>query len=125
MPAVYHSSIPPVITSENGGSKKRSLEAPSLRELRKRMDNGALSHAEVDEVAADLLEDAAQVAADYIGNSAFAPSCACFGRRGLAAIVQKLFERCSAPMRLALLERIAPHLASIGCHKNGTWAAQK
>lgn len=24
-----------------------------------------------------------------------------------------------------MLERIAPHLAMIGIHKNGTWAAQK
>ena len=24
-----------------------------------------------------------------------------------------------------MLERIAPHLASVGVHKNGTWAAQK
>jgi hypothetical protein len=24
-----------------------------------------------------------------------------------------------------MLERIAPHLAAIGIHKNGTWAAQK
>jgi protein JSN1 len=26
---------------------------------------------------------------------------------------------------MAMLERIAPHLALIGTHKNGTWAAQK
>jgi protein JSN1 len=24
-----------------------------------------------------------------------------------------------------MLEKVAPHLASIGVHKNGTWAAQK
>jgi hypothetical protein len=24
-----------------------------------------------------------------------------------------------------MIKRIAPHLASIGVHKNGTWAAQK
>lgn len=24
-----------------------------------------------------------------------------------------------------MLERLAPHLATIGIHKNGTWAAQK
>jgi protein JSN1 len=39
--------------------------------------------------------------------------------------VQKLFEKCSVPCRVAMLEYIAPHLASIGIHKNGTWAAQK
>ena len=26
---------------------------------------------------------------------------------------------------MAMLERIAPHLATIGMHKNGNWAAQK
>ncbi len=40
-------------------------------------------------------------------------------------VVQKLFEKCSPQPRLAMLERIAPHLAMIGIHKNGTWAAQK
>ena len=40
-------------------------------------------------------------------------------------MVQKLFEKCSANPRLSMLERIAPHLAMIGIHKNGTWAAQK
>jgi protein JSN1 len=36
-----------------------------------------------------------------------------------------LFERCSSVPRIAMLERICPHLAMIGIHKNGTWAAQK
>lgn len=40
-------------------------------------------------------------------------------------VVQKLFEKCSPGPRFAMLERIAPHLAMIGIHKNGTWAAQK
>lgn len=39
--------------------------------------------------------------------------------------MQKLFEKCSPGPRQAMLERIAPHLAMIGIHKNGTWAAQK
>jgi protein JSN1 len=43
----------------------------------------------------------------------------------LDQVVQKLFERCSPSPRLAMLERIGPHLAMIGIHKNGTWAAQK
>jgi protein JSN1 len=40
-------------------------------------------------------------------------------------VVQKLFEKCALPARMAMLERIGPHLAMIGIHKNGTWAAQK
>lgn len=50
-----------------------------------------------------------QLSSDYIGNT----------------IIQKLFERCSPNLRYSMLERIAPHLAVIGVHKNGTWAAQK
>jgi protein JSN1 len=40
-------------------------------------------------------------------------------------VVQKLFEKCAFPARMAMLDRISPHLAMIGIHKNGTWAAQK
>jgi protein JSN1 len=43
----------------------------------------------------------------------------------LGQVVQKLFEKSSPGPRLAMLERVAPHLAMIGIHKNGTWAAQK
>lgn len=39
--------------------------------------------------------------------------------------MQKLFEKCSPGPRFAMLERLAPHLAMVGIHKNGTWAAQK
>lgn len=46
---------------------------------------------------------------DYIGNT----------------VIQKLFEHCSEQTKLRMLEKIAPFLASIGVHKNGTWAAQK
>lgn len=46
---------------------------------------------------------------DYIGNT----------------VVQKFFEYCSEDTKLLLLQIIAPYLASIGIHKNGTWAAQK
>ena len=46
---------------------------------------------------------------DYLGNT----------------VVQKLFEFCSEPVKEAMLDRIAPHLAEIGIHKNGTWAGQK
>lgn len=47
--------------------------------------------------------------ADYIGNT----------------VAQKLFEYCCEETKVAMIRRIAPHLASIGVHKNGTWAAQK
>ena len=46
---------------------------------------------------------------DYIGNT----------------VVQRLFEKCTEETKTAMLEHIAPHLAAIDIHKNGTWAAQK
>jgi protein JSN1 len=47
--------------------------------------------------------------ADYIGNT----------------VVQRLFELCDDNVKTTMLAYIAPHLAAIGIHKNGTWAAQK
>lgn len=46
---------------------------------------------------------------DYIGNT----------------VVQRLFEKCSEDMKTIMLKAVAPHLAAMGVHKNGTWAAQK
>lgn len=40
-------------------------------------------------------------------------------------MVQKLFEFCCEETKLLMIQKIAPYLASIGIHKNGTWAAQK
>jgi protein JSN1 len=48
------------------------------------------------------------LASDYVGNT----------------IIQKLYVSVSPELRLAMLERIAPHLALIGTNKHGTWAAQ-
>lgn len=50
-----------------------------------------------------------QVSVDYIGNT----------------IVQRLFEKCSEETKTQMLKRIAPHLAALSVHKNGTWATQK
>lgn len=46
---------------------------------------------------------------DYIGNT----------------VVQRFFEKCSDEVKTAMLKSVAPHLAALGVHKNGTWAAQK
>lgn len=87
----------------------RMYDAPKLRDIRKRIDNAALSQAEIENIAHDMLPEIAELSSDYLGNT----------------VVQKLFEQCSDPTRDAMLEFIAPHLAEIGVHKNGTWAAQK
>ncbi|KAH9946261.1 uncharacterized protein BXZ73DRAFT_36826 [Epithele typhae] len=105
-PTMYYTTIP--LVSER--PHNRRWDASKLRELRKRLDTSTITTEEIDNVAADFLDgEIVDLASDWLGNT----------------VVQKLFEKCSPVPRLAMLERIAPHLAMIGIHKNGTWAAQK
>lgn len=101
----YHDEIPPV----REPTHTRVHDAPKLRDIRKRIDNQSLSQAEIENVAVDMLPEIAELSSDYLGNT----------------VVQKLFEHCSEEIRDAMLAEIAPHIAEIGVHKNGTWAAQK
>ncbi|KAJ5674255.1 hypothetical protein N7462_009694 [Penicillium macrosclerotiorum] len=90
-------------------SQTRMFDAPRLRDIRKRIDNGACSIQEIEETAGAMLPEIAELSSDYLGNT----------------VVQKLFEFCSESTKEQMLSHIAPHLAEIGVHKNGTWAAQK
>lgn len=90
-------------------SPDRVYDAPTLREVRKKIDSGTCTQQEVEEIAVDLLDEIAELSSDYVGNT----------------VVQKLFDTCSEPIKELMLDRIAPYLAQIGIHKNGTWAAQK
>lgn len=90
-------------------SHSRLHDAPRLREIRKRIDNNACSPMELESIAMDMLSEVAELSSDYLGNT----------------VVQKLFEHCSDDTKEAMLAEIAPHMAEIGVHKNGTWAAQK
>ncbi|KAB5558210.1 hypothetical protein GE09DRAFT_963613 [Coniochaeta sp. 2T2.1] len=87
----------------------RIHDAPTLRDIRKKIDNQTLTQAEIERIAIDMLPEIAELSSDYLGNT----------------VVQKLFEHCSDPIRDSMLAEIAPHMAEIGVHKNGTWAAQK
>ncbi|TBU47957.1 hypothetical protein BD309DRAFT_389886 [Dichomitus squalens] len=105
-PTMYYTTIP--LVSER--PHNRRWDASKLRELRKRLDTSTITTEDIDNVAADFLDgEIVDLASDWLGNT----------------VVQKLFEKCSPGPRMAMLERIAPHLAMIGIHKNGTWAAQK
>ncbi|EMD38583.1 hypothetical protein CERSUDRAFT_113767 [Gelatoporia subvermispora B] len=105
-PTMYYTTIP--LVSER--PHNRRWDASKLRELRKRLDTSTISVEEIDNVAADFLDgEIVDLASDWLGNT----------------VVQKLFEKCSSGPRLAMLDRISPHVAMIGIHKNGTWAAQK
>ena len=99
------SEIPPVVES----NQARVYDAPRLRDIRKRIDNGSCSVQEVEQIAIDMLPEIAELASDYLGNT----------------VVQKLFEFCNEQTKEQMLPFIAPSLAEIGIHKNGTWAAQK
>jgi protein JSN1 len=87
----------------------RVHDAPKLRDIRKRIDNQSLSQQEIENIAIEMLPEIAELSSDYLGNT----------------VVQKLFEHCSDSVRDSMLAEIAPHMAEIGVHKNGTWAAQK
>ncbi|KAF9476595.1 hypothetical protein BDN70DRAFT_934913 [Pholiota conissans] len=105
-PTMYYTTIP--LVSER--PHNRRWDASKLRELRKRLDSGTMNVDEIDQIAADFMDsEIVDLASDWLGNT----------------VVQKLFEKCSSGPRVAMLERICPHLAMIGIHKNGTWAAQK
>lgn len=104
----YHGYVEE-IPSIREPSHARVHDAPKLRELRKRIDNQSLSVSEIEDAAVNMLPEIAELSSDYLGNT----------------VVQKLFDNCSDPIKDAMLTEIAPHLAEIGCHKNGTWAAQK
>lgn len=97
--------VPPV----RDPSHTRIHDAPRLRDIRKRIDNQSMSISEIENVAMEMVPEIAELASDYLGNT----------------VVQKLFEHCSDQVRDAMLEPIALHMAEIGVHKNGTWAAQK
>ncbi|CDZ97178.1 RNA-binding protein (contains RRM and Pumilio-like repeats) [Phaffia rhodozyma] len=104
-PATYYTSVPSVVDQ----SATRRYDAAALRDVKKALENGNCSIEEFNTFAMDLMEECVELASDHIGNT----------------IIQKLYQFCSQSIRLMLLERIAPFLASIGSHKNGTWAAQK
>ena len=101
----FEPEIPPIPEP----SHNRIHDAPKLRDIRKRIDNNSCSQAEIEEIAMGMLPEIAELASDYLGNT----------------VVQKLFEFCSESVKELMLREIGPHLAEIGVHKNGTWAAQK
>ena len=106
---VYSNTHLPDLPPMSEPSHSRMHDAPRLREIRKRIDNNSCSPVEIETIAMDMLPEIAELSSDYLGNT----------------VVQKLFEHCSEDVKEAMLAQIAPHLAEIGVHKNGTWAAQK
>ncbi|PWN28467.1 ARM repeat-containing protein, partial [Jaminaea rosea] len=104
-PATYYTSIP--VVSESNASRR--FDTAKLRDMRKFIEQGQCHQVDIDNLALSLLDSIVDLASDYIGNT----------------LVQKFFERCSEPIKTRMLELVAPSLATVGIHKNGTWAAQK
>ncbi|KAI9481043.1 MAG: armadillo-type protein [Benjaminiella poitrasii] len=105
LPQNYYHSIP--AAPELGQSRK--VDISRLRDIRKRLDTGNITIKELEIIAVECLDEIVELCSDYIGNT----------------VIQRLFEKCSDTTKSVMLERVAPYLASIGVHKNGTWAAQK
>lgn len=87
----------------------REFDAPKLREIRKLFDSNSISQAEVEEIALAMYDELPELSSDYIGNT----------------VVQKIFESSSEPIKDVVLKKVAPYIAQMGIHKNGTWAGQK
>lgn len=106
-------------------SHNRVHDAPKLREIRKRIDNGNIDSAEMEQIAIEMLPEISELSSgmQYVISSFYIANCLpdYLGN----TVVQKLFEYCNEDTKQKMLERIAPHLAEIGIHKNGTWAGQK
>jgi protein JSN1 len=80
-----------------------------MRDFRKRLEGPTVSADEVTDIFNMIMQDPVTASADYIGN----------------VVVQKLMEKGSEEQRLWLIKEISPFMATIGIHKNGTWAVQK
>lgn len=99
--AVSFNDFEPEIPSIPEPSHNRTHDAPKLREIRKRIDNGNCSPAEIEQIAMEMLPEVAELSSDYLGNT----------------VVQKLFEYCSEETKETMLGQIGPHLAEIGIRK--------
>lgn len=92
-----------------GSVSNKQFDAPKLRELRKAIDSNSLSDIEIEQLAIAMLDELPELSSDYLGNT----------------IVQKLFEHSSDIIKDIMLRKTGKYLASMGVHKNGTWACQK
>ncbi|KAI9105596.1 hypothetical protein DFS34DRAFT_588910 [Phlyctochytrium arcticum] len=101
---IYASAIPPVPEPK----PNRQVDQSRLREMRKRLETHATMK-DVDAVFNEVLDETVDLCTDYIGN----------------VVLQKIIEKSTDQHRLMLVERVAPHMAAIGIHKNGTWVVQK
>lgn len=94
-------------TLANGNRK--IFDSPTLRDLRKALDNKQITNLEVEQICVCMLDEIAELCSDYLGNT----------------IIQRIYEISSPLLKNLIIENCAQYLTSISVHKNGTWAAQK
>ncbi|KAJ3342390.1 hypothetical protein HDU93_002506 [Gonapodya sp. JEL0774] len=102
--SAYASSIPPLPEPRPG----RRIDQSRLRDMRKRLE-GHMTIRDIEGMFIECLDEAVELCTDYIGN----------------VVVQRLLDSTSEYHRLQFIQKIAPHMAAIGVHKNGTWVVQK
>ncbi|KAJ9069896.1 hypothetical protein DSO57_1014026 [Entomophthora muscae] len=100
----YAVTLPPIPNP----NFKRKVEPTRLRELRKQLETDP-SREVITATFNESRDCWVDLCSDYIGN----------------IIIQKLIEYGSEQQKTALILSVAPYMAAIGIHKNGTWAIQK
>ncbi|PVU98651.1 hypothetical protein BB559_001384 [Furculomyces boomerangus] len=100
----YASSLPQLPPN----TSQLILGQTRLRELRKRLDSQC-NQSEFDAIFNETIPYIVDLCTDYVGNM----------------LVQRLAERGSYDQKMQIAKLVSPHIASIGVHKNGTWAVQK
>ncbi|SGZ38015.1 uncharacterized protein HGUI_00215 [Hanseniaspora guilliermondii] len=88
---------------------RKIFDSPTLRDLRKALDNKNISTIEVEQICVCMLDEIAELCSDYLGNT----------------IIQRIYDISSPLLKNLIVENCAQYLTSISVHKNGTWAAQK
>ncbi|KAJ3092152.1 hypothetical protein HK102_010276 [Quaeritorhiza haematococci] len=100
----YALAIPPLPEPK----PNRRVDQNRLREMRKKLE-GHATMKDVEALFNETIDEAPDLCTDYIGN----------------VVIQKIIEKSGDQHRLRLIEKVAPHMAAIGIHKNGTWVIQK
>lgn len=100
----YASALPPLPEAD----PDHKIEQSRLKEIRKKLE-GHTSARELENFYIECLEHTVDLSTDFVGN----------------VILQKLIDKCNDHHRLKIIEKLAPHMAAIGVHKNGTWVVQK
>lgn len=102
----------PAVTSAGSlpaDGKRKIFDSPTLRDLRKALDNKSITDLEIEQICICMLDEIAELCSDYLGNT----------------IIQRIFESSTPLLKNLIINNCSQYLTSISVHKNGTWAAQK